>query len=62
MKSYDYIISETEKDIRAAGIDKYAYKAYQNKAILLYETLCFKSSFALLTKAEEIIKNMDGEE
>ena len=59
---YDFIISQVEKDIRPAEIDKYAYKAYQNKAIMSYEALCFKTAFELLGKAEEIIKNMDGEE
>jgi RecA-family ATPase len=59
IEAYDYVISEAEKDIRPSSIDKYAYKAYQKKAILMYDILCFKTAIELLDKAEEIVNKMD---
>ena len=58
---FDFIIKEAEKDIRPAGIDKYAYKAYQQKAILYFNILCFKTAFGCLEKAEELIKGVYGD-
>jgi RecA-family ATPase len=59
VECYNYIIQEAEKDIRPTSIDKYAYKAYQNKAILMYDILCFKTAIDLLNKAEAIVLKMD---
>lgn len=57
---FEYIIKEVEKDIRPVGIEKYAIKAYQQKAIMHFDILCFKTAFELLGRAEEIIREVYG--
>ena len=55
---YNYVITESLKDIKLAGIDVYAYKSYQAKAQIYFDILCFKTAFEALGKAEAIIKEL----
>lgn len=61
IKWYDFIIDESEKDIKPAEVDNYAYKAYQKKAKIMFEILCFKTADEYLTKAEQILEEMEKE-
>jgi len=58
---FEYIISESEKDIKPAEVDEYAYRAHQKKAKLLFNILCFKTSMVHLTKAEKLIEASETE-
>lgn len=59
LKCYDFIIAESEKDIKPAEVDNYAYKAYQKKAKIMYEILWFKTADENLSKADEILAEME---
>ena len=39
IKEFDIVITEVEKDIRPASLDKYGFKAYQKKAQMMHDML-----------------------
>lgn len=39
LKEFDLIIESVKKDIYEAGVEKYAYKAYQKKAEMMFDML-----------------------
>jgi tetratricopeptide (TPR) repeat protein len=61
MECFDAIINESDKDIKAAEVSNYSYKAHQKKARMLFEVLCFKTALFHLNKAEEIIEGSINE-
>ena len=49
-------------DIKLAEIDLYSYRAHQLKGEMMFEMLCFQTSFKHLQEAEKIILEIDTEE
>ena len=60
MKCFEFIIKESEKDIKPVEVDKFAYKAHQKVAQMMFEILCFKTAFEHLTKAEQLLKDLQN--